>query len=194
YGGTDPGVANVTRPIIVYGKINNGQWVTSSVNYNGNGNWNGQSSRGSNGSFWSNNWQDVAFLTNDFAQALKDGSSISIANRYNLPTTSVQLPLGLTTRVSTKVVNFVSKVGKPIAKAAPWVAGGAIVYNIINNHQITAGDVYQGIVTGLSIIPGWGLLIGGTALIAEGISYYTTGQSISDNINQSMNGGVIRQW
>ncbi|MGN6439293.1 MAG: DUF6443 domain-containing protein [Agriterribacter sp.] len=147
-----------------------------------------------NEGFWSNNWPDVAFMTNDLAQALANNSSIKVASRYRLPETTLQLPLGVTARASTKIIGTIAKVTKPIAKAAPWVAGGAIVYNVVSNKRITAGDIYQGIVTGLSVVPGWGLAVGGLALVAEGISYYYTGQSISDNINQSLDGGVIHKW
>ena len=59
---------------------------------------------------------------------------------------------------------------------------------------MTAGDVYQTFVTGASVVPGWGLVVGGGALAAEGASYYFTGRSVSDNINRQLNGGVIYSW
>lgn len=91
--------------------------------------------------FWSNNWQDAAFLSNDLIQALVNNSSIKVTSRYNLAKTTLQLPFGATARTSTRVLNAISKITSPIAKAAPWVAGGTIVYNVVNNNQITAGDL-----------------------------------------------------
>jgi len=133
-------------------------------------------------------------MINDLAQAISNNSSLTIANRYNLPSTSVQLPFGLAPRASTKALNIISKVGAPVAKAAPWVAGGPVVMDVVSNRQITAGNVYHATVTGLSLIPGAGLIVGGTALGLEGLSYYFTGQSVSANINEYTNGGVIVQF
>ena len=48
------------------------------------------------------------------------------------------------------------------------------------------GDIYNTAVIGASAIPTVGWVIGGAALTAEGISYLTTGQSISENINDSV--------
>jgi hypothetical protein len=81
-----------------------------------------------------------------------------------------------------------------LAKAAPLIAGGAIVTDVFINKQITAGSLYMATITGLSLIPGAGLIVGGGALLAEGISYGITGQSVSDNINQRFNGGVVLSW
>jgi RHS repeat-associated protein len=145
------------------------------------------------GNFVSDNWKDIAFMVNDFAQAFK--STINTSVGYNLPKTTVFLPFGLATRVSTNIMKPLSSIGRGIAKVAPWVAGGAVVINVLSNKRITAGDVYQATVIGLSLIPGAGLVVGGLALAAEGISYYFTGKSVSDNINSSVgNGGEIVSW
>jgi hypothetical protein len=72
--------------------------------------------------------------------------------------------------------------------------GLTIVHDIRSNQQINAGHLYLGVVTGLSTIPGAGLIVGGTALALEGISYYYTGQSVADNINEKLNGGIIKKF
>lgn len=92
------------------------------------------------------------------------------------------------------VLRPLSPVINGAAKVAPWVAAAAITTNVIVNHQVTVGDLYMATVTGLSVIPGFGLIVGGTALLAEGISYGLTGQSISANINESLDGGVVIDW
>lgn len=102
--------------------------------------------------------------------------------------------MGLATRTSTGALSAISRVGGLAAKAAPWVAAGSIGINIAVNKQVTAGDVYQSIVTAGSLVPGWGLVVGGGALLLEGGSYYFTGRSVSDNINSHLNGGVIYSW
>jgi hypothetical protein len=146
-----------------------------------------QQQNGGSGNFFADNWQDVAFMANDLAQAVGNNSSLNTALRMGRPTTMLYVPPGVSIPVSTKVMSTVSKVGTPIAKAAPWVAGFAIGTDIYNNQSISWGNVYQGTVLGLSLIPGAGLIVGGLSLIAEGVSYYYTGQSISDNINQRTN-------
>jgi len=148
--------------------------------------------KGGEAGFLEANWKDMAFMANDLAQAyIGANTTLKASSGYRLAQTTVQLPLGLATRTSTRALSTISKVGGGIAKAAPWVAGGAIVVDVVSNKQINAGHVYQGVVTGLSFIPGAGLVVGGGALALEGISYYYTGKSVSDNINQGLNGGVI---
>lgn len=60
--------------------------------------------------------------------------------------------------------------------------------------SLTAGNVYQILITSASVVPGWGLVVGGGAFVAEGASYYFTGRTVSDNINRQSNGGVIHSW
>lgn len=150
---------------------------------------------GSQPGFLEANWKDIAFMGNDLTQAyIGANTTLKTSSGYRLAQTTVQLPLGSATRTSTRALSTISKVGGGIAKAAPWFAGRAIVDDVVSNKQINAGNVYQGVVTGLSLIPGAGLVVGGGALALEGISYYYTGISVSDNINQSLNGGVIHNW
>ncbi|PWG77954.1 hypothetical protein [Pararcticibacter amylolyticus] len=131
-------------------------------------------------------------MANDFTQAYIGASTTLKASAgYRLAQTTVQLPLGLATRTSTRALSAISKVGGVLAEAAPWVAAGAIAVDIYQNRQLNVGHLYQATITGLSLIPGAGLIIGGGALLAEGISYYYTGRGIADNINSSLNGGVI---
>jgi hypothetical protein len=89
---------------------------------------------------------------------------------------------------------MISKAGGAVATAAPYVAFASTGINVVGNQQITAGDAYQTLVTAASIVPGWGLVVGGGALAAEGVSYYFTGKSVADNINSNLNGGVIYSW
>ncbi len=121
------------------------------------------------------------------AQALGNNSSLSSALRMERPTTMLHIPPGISLIVSTKLMGSISKVTAPIAKVAPWIAGGAVGIDIYNNQSVSWGNVYQGAVLGLSLIPGAGLIVGGISLLAEGVSFYYTGQSISDNINQNTN-------
>jgi uncharacterized pyridoxamine 5'-phosphate oxidase family protein len=121
-------------------------------------------------------------------------TTLAISEGYNLAKSTVFLPLGLATRTSTGALSALSKTGALLAKAAPWVAAGSIGINIAVNKQVTAGDVYQSIVTVASLAPGWGLIVGGGALLLEGGSYLLTGKSVSDNINSHLNGGVIYSW
>ncbi|AIM36892.1 hypothetical protein KO02_09455 [Sphingobacterium sp. ML3W] len=145
--------------------------------------------------FLSENWKDVAFMANDLAQAyVKVGTTFKISAGYNLSNTTVRLPFGLTARMSTKAVGVVANSGKFIANAAPWVAAGGIAYGLLAERQFTAGDLYQSIVTGASVVPGWGLVVGGGALALEGTSYYFTGKSVSHIVNRQLNGGVIISW
>ena len=87
-----------------------------------------------------------------------------------------------------------TKTAKAQGNTLILLAGGAIVVDVIANDRLTAGNVYQAAITGLSLIPGGGLIVGGAALMAEGISRYFTGRSVSENINNSLNGGVILDW
>lgn len=54
--------------------------------------------------------------------------------------------------------------------------------------------MYNTTVLALSIIPGAGWIVGGVALAAEGVSYLTTGQSIADNLNESLDGGTLIEF
>jgi RHS repeat-associated protein len=145
--------------------------------------------------FVGDNWKDIGFLANDLTQSfINRNTTLAISEGYNLAKSTVFLPLGLATRTSTGALSALSRTGGLLAKAAPWVAAGSIGINIAVNKQVTAGDVYQSIVTGASLIPGWGLIVGGGALALEGASYYFTGKSVSDNINSNLNGGVIYSW
>ncbi len=146
------------------------------------------------GGFWKNNWQDVAFMANDLAQAAADNSSLNAALRMGRPTTMLHLPPGITFPVSTNAINTISKIATPIAKYSPYVSFAATGVNMVQNSQITWGDAYNLIITRAAMVPGWGLLIGGGALLAEGISYGLTDRSVSDNINRGLNGGVIFKW
>jgi len=145
--------------------------------------------------FVGDNWKDIGFLANDLTQSfINRNTTLAISEGYNLAKSTVFLPLGLATRTSTGALSALSKTGGLLAKAAPWVAAGSIGINIAVNKQVTAGDIYQSVVTGASLVPGWGLIIGGGALALEGASYYFTGKSVSDNINANLNGGVIYSW
>ncbi|XHR97261.1 hypothetical protein ACFJIV_11760 [Mucilaginibacter sp. UC70_90] len=150
---------------------------------------------GDQSSFVGDNWKDIGFLANDLTQSfINRNTTLAISEGYNLTKSTVFLPLGLAARTSTGALSAISRAGGLVTKAALWVAGGAIVINMAVHKQVTAGDVYQSIITGASLVPGWGLIVGGGALLLEGGSYYFTGKSVSDNINSHLNGGVIYSW
>lgn len=145
--------------------------------------------------FIGDQWLDIAFLVNDAAQAIYESRTYATALAYKLQTIPIHLPLGLgVIRPPMSVLKPLSSIVNGAAKVAPFVAAAAITTNVLVNSQITWGDAYMTTVTGFSIIPGLGLIVGGGALIAEGVSYGFTGQSISANINERNNGGVIIGW
>ncbi|MXV50373.1 hypothetical protein GS399_05260 [Pedobacter sp. HMF7647] len=145
-------------------------------------------------SFLSKNWKDMGFLAADLARNfVNKNTTYAISEGYNLARTTVFIG-SLTTRASTKLLGLVSKTATGAARIAPWVAGGTILIDAVANKQINAGQVYQAAITGLSIIPGAGLIVGGGALLLEGASYLYNGKSVSDNINLSLDGGVIYSW
>lgn len=141
--------------------------------------------------FFSETWKDIGFYANDLLKVfLNKSTTLATSEGYNLARTTVFVG-PLVTTGSTKVLGAISKGASKVAKAAPWVAGATIGIDMVVNKQINAGHVYQAVVTGLSFIPGAGLIVGGTALLLEGVSFLATGKSVSDNINASLNGGVI---
>jgi len=147
---------------------------------------------GNTDGFFKENWKDIAFTAIDMVGNFIDkNTTYAISEGYNLTRTTIFVG-SLVTTSSTKVLGGVSNVAKIAGKVAPWVGGASIVMDAVREKQINAGHVYQAVVTGLSLIPGAGLIIGGGALLLEGISYYYTGKSVSDNINSHMNNnGVI---
>ncbi|WP_367330320.1 DUF6443 domain-containing protein [Sphingobacterium multivorum] len=146
-------------------------------------------------SFIDNNWKDVAFLANDLIQSFVNrNTTLAISEGYSLAKATAFLPLGLHLRIGTKSLSFIAKTGGVAAKAAPVVAVAGVIVNVASNKQFTAGDLYQSVTTAASIVPGWGLVVGGGTLALEGISYYTTGRSVADNINLQFGGGVIYSW
>ena len=145
--------------------------------------------------FNKDNSKDIGFIINDATQALiNSNTTLKIAKGYNLAKTTIFLPLGINAQASTNFLSAVSKTGGAVAEAAPWVSGGLIATDMVLNRQINVGQVYQATVTALSVIPGWGLIVGDTSLDAEGVSYYFTGKCVADNINSALNGGVIYKW
>jgi len=181
HGYTSPEMVTIWKSVII---VPNG----AGRSYRGNGQ--------GNDKFLHDNIGEIGFLANDFTQAfINRNTTLAIAKGYNLAKTTVFLPLGVYAQTGTKFLGVVSKTGSIVTKAAPWVSGALIVSDALSKRQINAGQIYQSVITGLSVgIPGAGLIIGGGALLGEGISYYFTGRSVAENINSSLDGGVIVEW
>ena len=124
-------------------------------------------------------------MVNDAAQASFNSSTLATYVAYNLPKTPIHLPGGVHIRASTRLVQSIANGGKVVAKYAPYVAGAFVVTDVIVSHQVNAGHLYISAVAGLSMIPGAGLINGGTALSLEGASYLYNGKSVSENMNSS---------
>lgn len=71
--------------------------------------------------------------------------------------------------------------------------GGVIVYDVISNSQIKASNVLDGIITGVSFIPGWGWIVGGVYYGADLMTSGITGQSIGQHLDNAV-GGPLVEW
>lgn len=129
--------------------------------------------------------QEAALLITEAGVA---SSTLTTSNRYNLKGTTINTRVVSGVRVSTSWLNA----GNKIVKGANYLNVGLNAYNIWDTKTLTLGHVYN---IGLPLIAGRmgkaGIVLAAAALIGEGVSYYYTGQGLSDNINKHTNGGVI---
>ncbi|KIA95235.1 hypothetical protein OC25_07950 [Pedobacter kyungheensis] len=80
------------------------------------------------------------------------------------------------------------------------VSGAIVVGKVLVNKQIKASDVLDGVVTGVSFIPGGGWIVGGVYLGADLLTKYVSGKSIGDHLDNYVeekfdkDGGTLTSW
>lgn len=72
-------------------------------------------------------------------------------------------------------------------------SGAVAVTDVIVNSELNASHLLDATVTGLSLIPGAGWIIGGSYLIADQLTQMYSGQSIGDHLNNAV-GGPLIDW
>jgi hypothetical protein len=76
-------------------------------------------------------------------------------------------------------------------KGLGYAQGAVIIADVYTNSQIKASNVLDGIVTGVSFVPGWGWIAGGIYYGADLMTRGITGQSIGQHLDNAVGGPLV---
>jgi len=122
------------------------------------------------------------------------------------PTSKTLNSTGIARGVKMSIIDFASKTDpalknlkyvkgvKIIGRVAGIAAGAVAVGEIIYESELRTSHILDATITGVSFIPGFGWMIGGTYFLADIITKKITGMDIGEHLDSEYNGGVIADW